>query len=167
MTPRFMIRRDTSAWRLQVWIAFGVSSLLTLHGVWNLPGESLDRVLVALGAFFCLSAAFTLAKTIRDNQHEKVDTPAWLVQVWVAFAIAIVLTGWALLRLTIDPWHQGYLVASSLFMLSSAFTLAKTVRDDHEANILDAAQKARMQQAAPAAASASASVSAPAAAPQR
>jgi hypothetical protein len=150
MTPRFMIRRDTQAWRTQVWIAFGLSALMTLHGVWNLPGENLDRILVALGAFFCLSAAFTLAKTIRDNQHEKVDTPAWTIQVWSAFAIAITLTGWALFRLKIDPWHQAYLIASSLFMLSSAFTLAKTVRDDHEANILDAAQKARLQQAMPA-----------------
>lgn len=150
MTPRFLIRRDTPAWRIQVWMSFAVSTLLSAHAVWGLPGETIDRTLVALGLFFVLSSAFTLAKTIRDNQHEKVDTPAWLVQVWTAFGISTLLTGWAILRLQIDPWHQWALIGASLFMLSSAFTLAKTLRDEHDAGVLEAAQRARAQTPSPA-----------------
>ena len=124
---RLLIRRDTSAWRLQVWASFGAAVLLCAHAVWNLPGESLDRLLVALGLFFVLSASFTLAKTVRDNQHEKVDTAAWVMQVWTAFAISTVLTGWAILRLAVATWHQGYLAASALFLLPSARWLAAFV----------------------------------------
>ena len=145
---RLLIRRDTAAWRLQVWASFGAAVLLCVHAAWNLPGESLDRLLVALGLLFVLSASFTLAKTVRDNQHEKVDTAAWVMQVWTAFAISTVLTGWAILRLAVDAWHQGYLAASALFLLSSAFTLAKTVRDEHDASVIDAAQRARAAAAA-------------------
>lgn len=141
--PRFFVRRDTPAWRIQVWTAFSVSALLCAHAVWNLPGDTLDRILVGLGMFFVLSSAFTLAKTVRDNQHETVDTPAWLVQVWAAFGISVTLTGWAIVRLDIETWHQWMLGASSLFLLSSAFTLAKMVRDEHEAHIVEQAQRAR------------------------
>lgn len=141
MTPRILIRRDTAAWRIQVWLAFGIGALLAAHAVWNLPGAALDRILIALGLCFVLSSAFTLAKTLRDNQHEKVDTPAWMVQVWLAFALAVTLTGWAILRLQVEYWHQWTLIAASLFLLSSAFTLSKTVRDEHEATVLDTAQR--------------------------
>lgn len=137
MEPNLIVRRDTPAWRAQVWGSFLAAITLCAVGVWNMPSESLDRAFVAVGYFFCLSAAFTLAKMLRDNQHESVDTPAWRLQVWVAFMVAVALTGWGLFRMTIGPWEKGYMVCAWVFMISSSFTLAKTLRDGYEADLIE------------------------------
>ena len=57
--------------------------------------------------------------------------------VWVAFAAAITLTAWGLWRMNIPAWEKNYMVVSWLFLVSTTFTLAKTVRDGHEANLMD------------------------------
>lgn len=131
-------RLDTSAWIMQVWISFALAVLMCIYGVWNLPSEGTDRALLAVGFFFCLSAAFTLQKTIRDNRDEQVDTPMWMFQVWAAFGIAFMLTGWGLFRLNIEGWHKMFLIASALYLVSSSFVLSKTIRDNHEARLLGA-----------------------------
>jgi hypothetical protein len=129
-------RQDSNAWIMQVWIAFACAVMLCAYGVWHLPSQGTDRALLAVGFFFCLSASFTLQKTVRDNRDEQIDTQMWTFQVWAAFIIAFALTGWGLIRLSIDGWHRGFLVASALFLVSSSFVLAKTIRDNHEAKIL-------------------------------
>ncbi len=60
---------DTGAWRIQVWIAFGLALFLTSMGVWALPVDEWIKGYLGLGLYFTVSSAFTLAKTIRD-QHE-------------------------------------------------------------------------------------------------
>jgi hypothetical protein len=131
------IRRDTNTWVFQVWASFGLAIALCAIGVWNMPSESLDRAFIALGYFFCLSSAFALAKMIRDNQNEQVDTSGWRMQVWIAFIVAASLTGWGLIRMKIGDWERGYMFASWLFLISSTFTLAKTIRDKHDADLLE------------------------------
>ena len=132
-----IVRRDTQAWVMQTWISFALAFCLCVVAVWNMPSETLDRAFVSVGMFFVLSSTFTLSKTIRDNQNETVDTPAWLVQVWASFAIAVSLTAWGMFRMKIDPWHKWFLIGACLFLLSSAFSLAKTLRDSHEADIIE------------------------------
>ena len=61
------------------------------------------------------------------------DTPQWGALVWGGFGLAMVLTGWGLWRMEINPTYKAFLAVSWLFMLSSAFTLAKTLRDAHAA----------------------------------
>jgi hypothetical protein len=126
------IRRDTRAWRAQVWISFGAIGLLWL------PGQDLDRAFMVMGYVFCLSTAFALAKYVRDNQHGKVDTPMWGGVVWGGFAFAMALTGWGLWRMEVNPTYKAYLGVCWLFLISSVFTLAKTLRDAHEADVLEA-----------------------------
>jgi hypothetical protein len=48
------------------------------------------------------------------------------------------LTGWGLWRMDINPTYKAYLGVSWLFLISSVFTLAKTLRDAHEADVLEA-----------------------------
>lgn len=139
-TAKYLIRRDTSAWILQVWAAFGLALCLSAIGIWNLPNEGLDRAFVAIGFLFCLSAGFGVAKTVRDNRDEQVDTPSWVFQVWAAFSIAVAVTAWGLYRMHLGTWEKSYLAASWLFLVSSTFTLAKTVRDNHEAGLLEQSQ---------------------------
>lgn len=136
--PRPVVRRDTKAWRVQVWISFGVSVAVCATGLAWLPGEDLDRAFMVMGYVFCLSAAFALAKFVRD-QHEArhglgSDTPMWSLVVWAGFGLAMALTGWGLWRMQINPTYKAYLLVSWLFLISSAFTLAKTLRDAFEAD---------------------------------
>jgi hypothetical protein len=129
------VQRDTRAWQLQVWVSFGLAVSLCATGLSWLPGQSLDRAFMVMGYVFCLSAAFALAKFVRDNQHGSGDTPMWTLVVWGGFVTAMGLTGWGLLRMEINGAYKAFLGVSWLFLISSAFTLAKTLRDRHEADL--------------------------------
>ena len=126
-------RHDTKAWKAQVWISFAAAAGLCAVGLAWLPGQDLDRAFMFMGYGFCLSAAFMVAKYVRDNQGRRVDTPMWGTVVWGGFALAMALTGWGLWRMEINPTYKAFLGVAWLFLISSAFTLAKTLRDAHEA----------------------------------
>jgi hypothetical protein len=66
------------------------------------------------------------------------DTNAWIAQVWVSFAISVGATAVGIAYLPMDNWIKGYMGMGYLFSLSSAFTLAKTIRDNQEATRLTA-----------------------------
>jgi hypothetical protein len=133
-----MIRRDTKAWRLQVWLSFGIAVFLCAVGLAWLPGDDLDRAFMVMGYIFCLSSGFAVSKFVRDNQNRKADTPMWGLVVWAGFAFAVALTAWGLWRMEIQPVWKSYLLVSWLFLVSATFTLAKTLRDAHEADLLEA-----------------------------
>jgi len=135
MKTKVVYQRDTASWVMQVWISFATAIVACGVGVMALPSAQLDRAFLAIGLFFCLFAAFAVAKTTRDNREGQVDTGGWVITVWIAFAAALLLTGWGLWRMTIADWQKGYMVVSWLFLLSSTFTLAKTVRDKHDAEL--------------------------------
>jgi len=133
-----LIRKDTMAWKAQVWISFGTAATLCATGLAYLPGEDIQRAFMVMGYVFCLSTAFALAKYIRDNEMRKNDTPMWGFVVWGGFALAMSLTGWGLWRMDINPTWKAYLGVCWLFLISSVFTLAKTLRDAHEAALAEA-----------------------------
>ena len=137
MATQYVMQRDTQGWRTQVWMSFGLALTASGIGVLLLPGQELDRAFLAIGFFFCLFAAFAVAKTVRDNRDSQVDTGSWVMTVWIAFAAAVCLTAWGLWRMNIGEWQKGFMVVSWLFLISSTFTLAKTVRDKHEADLMD------------------------------
>lgn len=128
-----IVQQDTRAWRLQVWVSFLLALLVCGGGLAWLPGADLDRAFMVMGYVFCLSTAFALSKFIRDNALAQSDTPLWSLVVWGGFALAMALTGWGLWRMEISPTWKAYLVVSWLYLISSAFTLAKTLRDAYEA----------------------------------
>lgn len=136
-TAQYVMQRDTNGWRMQVWISFGLAITASAIGVMLLPGQELDRAFLAIGFFFCLFTSFSVAKTIRDNRDGQVDTASWLMTVWIAFGAAVCLTAWGLWRMNIGEWQKGFMVVSWLFLVSSTFTVAKTVRDKHEADLMD------------------------------
>lgn len=61
------IIRDTPAWNLYVWLAFGVASFMMLTGIWYLPVDLWVKGYFAMGFMFTVGSTFSLAKTIRDN----------------------------------------------------------------------------------------------------
>ena len=139
------VRRDTRAWQLQVWVSFALAVFLCGTGLAWLPGQSLDRAFMVMGYVFCLSAVFVLAKSVRDKEDAAgSDTPLWGLVVWGGFAVAMGLTAWGLLRMAIDPTYKAFLGVAWLFLVSSAFTLAKMLRDRHAADMADQAAGRRM-----------------------
>lgn len=136
------IRHDTKAWKLQVWVSFGTAAALCGIGLAWLPGQPLDRVFMVMGYLFTLSSAFALSKYVRDNERRRIDTPMWGLVVWGGFALSMALTGWGLWQMEVNPTYKAFLGVSWLFLISSVFTLAKTLRDAHEALIAETRQAA-------------------------
>jgi hypothetical protein len=140
-----LIQRDTGAWQMQVWISFGIAVFLCGTGLAWLPGQDLDRAFMVMGYIFCLSTAFFLAKFVRDNQYKKVDTPMWRMVVYTAFFVAMTLTGWGLWRMNVNDTYKAFLLVSWLYLITTTFTLAKTLRDKHEADLAEARLQARAE----------------------
>lgn len=144
------VPKDTKAWGTQVWISFGIAVFLCGVGLAYLPGADLDRAFMVMGYFFCLSAAFVLSKYVRDNSGNGVadgasdrngakrDTPLYGAVVYVAFAAALALTAWGLYRMNVPDSYKAYLLVSWLYLITTTFTLAKTLRDRHEASVAEA-----------------------------
>jgi hypothetical protein len=138
MHPAAAPRRDTKAWKFQAWASFATAVVLAATGLAWLPGQDIDRVFMVMGYFFTLSTAFALSKFVRDNEGRRVDTPMWGLVVWGGFALAMALTGWGLWRMEVNPTYKAFLGVSWLFLVSTVFTLAKTLRDEHECRIAEA-----------------------------
>ena len=136
------IRKDTTGWKLQLWVSIGLAVLLCGCGLAYLPGGDLGRTFMVMGYMFCLSTAFALAKFVHDNESRRScnapDTPMWSLVVWGGFALALGLTAWRLWRMDVNATYKAFLGASWLFLISTTFTLAKTLRDAHEALIGEA-----------------------------
>ena len=132
------IQRDTRAWTLQVWLSFAIAVFLCATGLAYLPGQDIDRAFMIMGYLFCLSATFVLSKFVRDNATEKADTPMWRWVVYGAFVLAMALTAWGLWRMNINETYKAFLLVSWLYLTTSTFTLAKTLRDSHDADRAEA-----------------------------
>jgi hypothetical protein len=137
-----IVMRDTRAWQLQVWVSFGIAVFLCATGLAYLPGQALDRAFMVMGYVFCLSTVFVLSKAVRDTQKVAIageaETPMWRMVVWGGFAVAMGLTAWGLIRMEVNDTYRAYLGVSWLYLVTSAFTLAKTLRDRHEADLSEA-----------------------------
>jgi hypothetical protein len=59
-------------------------------------------------------------------------TAAFHVQAVLSFAVSLVAVGVAVVNLPADPWVRAFLALGVLYVTTSAFTLAKTVRDRQE-----------------------------------
>jgi hypothetical protein len=136
-----LIHRDSKPWQVQVWVSFMIAVFLCAVGLSYLPGRDLDRAFMVMGYFFCLSAAFVLAKYVRDQEKTQVDvkdTPMFRLVVWGGFFLAMLLTGWGLWRMEVNETYKAFLGVSWLYLITCSFTLAKTLRDRHEADLSEA-----------------------------
>lgn len=149
-----LIHRDSKPWQLQVWASFLIAVFLCAVGLSWLPGRDLDRAFMIMGYFFCLSAAFVLAKYVRDQEKslaegKLADTPMFKLVVWGSFFLAMSLTGWGLWRMEINETHKAFLGVGWLYLITCSFTLAKTLRDKHEADLNETRMQGRMSRTAP------------------
>ena len=138
-----LIHRDSKPWQFQVWASFLIAVFLCAVGLSYLPGQDLDRAFMIMGYFFCLSAAFVLAKYVRDQEkaeaeNKLTETPMFRFVVWGGFFLAMSLTGWGLWRMEVNETYKAFVGVSWLYLITCSFTLAKTLRDKHEADLSEA-----------------------------
>lgn len=65
--------------------------------------------------------------------HASANTGGWVTYTYVSFVVALGMTGLGIWALPADLWVKGYFLMAAVFLCGSTFTLAKTVRDEHEA----------------------------------
>lgn len=76
-----------------------------------------------------------------------VDSQAWVVQCWLSFVVAVGATGIGLWNMPGDVWVRGFMGLGLLYSVGASFTLAKTLRDQHEARRVSAAvQHAKVEE---------------------
>jgi hypothetical protein len=130
---KYVIRSDDGLWSLQVWVSFVAAVLVTCFGIDALETTMWIKGYVLMGLMFTLGATFTLAKQVRDNRDRQVDTMGWVIITWTSFGISTFLISLGLFFLPVSWWEKGYLGIGLAWMVTSTFTLAKTVRDNEEA----------------------------------
>jgi hypothetical protein len=60
------------------------------------------------------------------------NTNAFFAQAAISFGVALVAMVFAILYLPVDPWIRAFLGLGTMYVTTSAFTLAKCVRDAQE-----------------------------------
>ena len=72
---------------------------------------------------------------MNPNQLTK-HTGAWRFQTWASFLLALGMMLSGIFIMEGDYWIKGYLTMGTIFTIGTCFSLAKTIRDDHEAQSL-------------------------------
>ncbi|CAM5346421.1 hypothetical protein GCM10010331_58610 [Streptomyces xanthochromogenes] len=86
------------------------------------------------------------AVAMSETPVKQQNTAAYYGQAVAAFAIALVATAIGILRLQADSWVRAFLAMAVLYLVTSAFTLAKVIRDRQEAGqIVSRVDQARLE----------------------
>lgn len=67
------------------------------------------------------------------NDKTQTHSAGWVVQTWISFLAAVGVTAMGIFFLPVDVWVKAFMAMGLLFTVGSTFSLAKTVRDQHEA----------------------------------
>jgi len=69
---------------------------------------------------------------MNERPVKQQNTGAFYGQAVASFAIAMGATAIGIFRLNADAWVRGFLGIAVLYLVTSAFTLAKVIRDRQE-----------------------------------
>ena len=61
-----------------------------------------------------------------------INTSGWVTFTYAQFGAAVFMTALGIWTIPVELMVKGYLMMASVFLVGSTFTLAKTVRDEHE-----------------------------------
>ena len=86
------------------------------------------------GLVFLVALTREIAMSKMDSGA--VHSPAWVVQTWLSFVLAVGVTAMGIWFLPVDVWVKAFMAMGLLFSVGSTFSLAKTVRDQHESESL-------------------------------
>jgi hypothetical protein len=71
---------------------------------------------------------------LQHPTHFDRPTGAWVNFSYISFAASVLMVGGGIFALPLDWWVRAYFAMGMGMVVQSCFTLAKTVRDLHEAN---------------------------------
>jgi hypothetical protein len=81
-----------------------------------------------------------------DTPVKQQNTAAFYGQAVASFGIAMAATSIGIYRLDTDAWVRAFLAIAVLYLVTSAFTLAKVIRDRQEAGqIVSRVDQARLE----------------------
>jgi hypothetical protein len=73
-------------------------------------------------------------KTSANVTGTNSNSGGWLLYTYISFGMALVMMVFGIWALPTDLfWVKGYMLMCTVFLIGTTFTLAKTVRDEHEA----------------------------------
>ncbi|MFE3648935.1 YiaA/YiaB family inner membrane protein [Streptomyces sp. NPDC057579] len=76
---------------------------------------------------------------------QRPTTTAFFVQAALSFGLSLAALVIGIIKLPVGAWERGFLALGLVFVVSSAFTLAKCVRDKQEATeVTNRVDKARI-----------------------
>jgi hypothetical protein len=70
---------------------------------------------------------------MQQPQPPVAHSAGWVTQTYISFAVAAGAFAIGVAYLPGDPWMRAFLAVAALYTVTATFTLAKTVRDQHEA----------------------------------
>ncbi|GAA3778810.1 YiaA/YiaB family inner membrane protein [Streptomyces coacervatus] len=81
-----------------------------------------------------------------DTPVKQQSTAAFYGQAVASFSLAMIATAVGIFRLDANAWVRGFLAIAVLYLVTSAFTLAKVIRDRQEAGqIVSRVDQARLE----------------------
>ncbi|MFV0136905.1 YiaA/YiaB family inner membrane protein [Streptomyces sp. HMX87] len=81
-----------------------------------------------------------------DTPVKQQSTAAFYGQAVASFAVALAATAIGIFNLQTDAWVRAFLAVAVLYLVTSAFTLAKVIRDRQEAGrIVSRVDQARLE----------------------
>ena len=81
-----------------------------------------------------------------ETQVKQQNTAAFYGQAVLSFAAALTAVGLGIIYLEVDAWVRAFLAIAVLYLTTSAFTLAKVIRDRQEAGqIVSRVDQARLE----------------------
>ncbi|MYR44608.1 YiaA/YiaB family inner membrane protein [Streptomyces sp. SID5910] len=81
-----------------------------------------------------------------DTPVKQQSTAAFYGQAVASFAVAMIATAVGIYNLHADAWVRAFLAIAVLYLVTSAFTLAKIIRDRQEAGqIVSRVDQARLE----------------------
>jgi hypothetical protein len=79
-------------------------------------------------------------------ETQPAHSAAWVTQTYISFAVSLSAFGLGIAYLPVDAWMRGFLAVAGLYSVTSAISLSKTLRDQHEARTIVArADEAKLE----------------------
>ncbi len=87
-----------------------------------------------------------MLSVMSDTPVKQQNTVAFYGQAVASFAVAMSATAVGIYQLNTDAWVRAFLAIAVLYLVTSAFTLAKVIRDRQEAGqIVSRVDQARLE----------------------
>lgn len=75
-----------------------------------------------------------MSKTDLNRDH----TAAWVLQAQASVVVSMTALGIGIAYLPVDPWMRAFVAIATLYTITSAVSLSKTLRDQHESRRVNA-----------------------------